>query len=94
MLAPEGYADHDMFVAAVMPYSTMVREVADAGYTQGLDGTWGMRGPGVESSAMAELDQQADFAGAWDTVPIERPSPTSPCCSRLLRTPCGRSQAR
>lgn len=71
MPGQQNYVDDDTFRGIVMPYSAMVADMADAGYTEAPRGVWDVRNPAVDSRAMAELAQQADFAGAWDKVPVD-----------------------
>src|SRR5262245_34088562 len=64
--------DDATFRAALMPFSTMVAEVVDAGYAATHGATReSLQHPAADSAAMAELAEQASYAGVWDDTPID-----------------------
>ena len=73
MVRPEQpCVDDATFGAAVLPFSTMVAEVAEAGYAETHGATReSLQHPTADSAAMAELAQQANYAGVWDDTPVD-----------------------
>jgi hypothetical protein len=68
----EPCVDDATFRAALMPFSTMVAEVAEAGYAAMHGATpESLQDPSAESAAMAELAAQANYAGVWDDAPVD-----------------------
>jgi hypothetical protein len=55
-----------------MPFSTMVAEVAETGYAATHGATReSLQDPTADSAAMAELAEQANYAGVWDDTPVD-----------------------
>jgi hypothetical protein len=68
----ESCVDDATFHAAVTPFSTMVADVAEAGYAATHGATMeSLQHPTADSAAMAELADQANYAGVWDDTPID-----------------------
>lgn len=62
------HVEHEVFVAAVRPFSDLLQKLVATGYDSRQD--LGFT-PGPEADALAELEQQATFAGVWDSAPID-----------------------
>jgi hypothetical protein len=64
--------DDAAFRAAVMPFSTMVADVAETGYAATHGATReSLQDPTADSAAMAELAEQSNYAGVWDNTPVD-----------------------
>ena len=65
------YADHETFLRAVEPLSTLLIRLVETGYAAHLTETGGRSDPSADSSAMTELAEQPSLSGVWDHTPID-----------------------